>query len=920
MPSEAKQIKILFRAFLSRIFDFELLSSGAESQNLLVQFAALLGAFNFILAILLVPRYGTSTQSHAALVVNAWHDEEFFISTSLAITAFLMVLSWESLTPDRRDCIALGVLPVRSRTILIAKLAAIGCAVSAAVILVNVFTSFCYPLILLPTGGQILTPLRTFLAYWITMLLAGIFIACALLVIQGMLSQILPQGLFLRLSGLLQVTLFFGVLAIYFLKPPLATPKALFATSPSRWLLWMPSYWFFGLFHKLNGSAPGSAFNWMAMRACWALLISLLSATAVYALGYARTMRRMIEQPDILPAERRRRAGRLIRWLQDKTFSNSLERALVLFQARTLVRSRQHRLLIAFYSGIGVAVALAYFDSLRQNKVPEILQINAFITASIFLLFFAILSVRVSFSFPHTLPANWIFRVTLVNRPSEYLDAVRTSIYLIAAVPIWIVGAFLFFGMWANRPALGHLVLLLVIGVFIVERSLNGFRKLPFACSYLPGKANLKVTLGLYGSIIFFGINALGAIETWALNRLARYVALVIVVAAAAIAASRRRAEFVNAPHNSLQFDDVPPGALCAIDLAADRDLTNDDEYIVLQRAPTLRSRLRTIAITLALLAIAGFTYERVGRWRDRRLAPQVGRSVDIGGRSLNIYCSGEGSPTVIFEANWGSPGYSWLRIQREVANFTKACWYDRAGYGWSDEGPFPNHSDSIARDLHRLLAGAHVSPLYLLVAHSMGAFHARVFRGFYPNEVAGMVLIDPMNEDMTVHIHNHIEALRPTVLLIRRVLGNVGFERLLFPAMGEPRGGFSDREWQTFMILRRQLTSRIAEGNEPPLWISGELARNSGRFGNIPVEVLSAGIQDQEEDPKLDHDHDLKMALHEKLAALSSRGQQIIVESGHNIPMAAPEAVTEAVREVVRDVRETTQIREIPQKPTEQR
>src|SRR5690348_112030 len=110
------------------MFEFELLSAAAESHNLLIQFAALLAALNFLMAVVLVPRYGTSTQAHAILVANAWHDEEFLIATTLAVTAFLMVLAWETLVPDRRDCIALGVLPVRSRSILIAKLAAIGSA------------------------------------------------------------------------------------------------------------------------------------------------------------------------------------------------------------------------------------------------------------------------------------------------------------------------------------------------------------------------------------------------------------------------------------------------------------------------------------------------------------------------------------------------------------------------------------------------------------------------------------------------------------------------------------------------------------------------------------------------------------------------------------------------------------------------
>ena len=362
----------------------------------------------------------------------------------------------------------------------------------------------------------------------------------------------------------------------------------------------------------------------------------------------------------------------------------------------------------------------------------------------------------------------------------------------------------------------------------------------------------------------------------------------------------------MNAPHNSLQFDDVAPGALFALDLEQDRDLTNDDEYVAAQCAPVLRSRAKTVAITLAVLVIAGVVYERVGEWRDRRLAPQVGSSVDIGGRSLNIYCSGEGSPTVILEGNWGSPGYMWMPIQRQIAQFTRACWYDRAGYGWSDEGPFPNHSDSIARDLHRLLIAGHVPGPYILAAHSMGAFHARVYRGFYPNEVAALVLIDPMNEDMTIHIHNHVEALRPVVLLLRRILGSFGFERLMYPGPWAVKPGYTEQEWRTLEVLQRQLKSRIAEGKEPPMWINGELARASGAFGGIPVIVLSAGIQDREEDPKLDDDHSLKLELHRKLAALSSRGTQVIIpNSGHNIPQQAPEAVVHAIRDTVGQVRQ---------------
>ena len=116
-----------------------------------------------------------------------------------------------------------------------------------------------------------------------------------------------------------------------------------------------------------------------------------------------------------------------------------------------------------------------------------------------------------------------------------------------------------------------------------------------------------------------------------------------------------------------------------------------------------------------------------------------------VAGRTLNIYCSGEGSPTVIFERDCGFPGYSWLHIQREIAKFTRARRYDRRIW--------------LVRS--GAMEKAHIAPPYVLAAHAIGAFHALVFRRSYPNEVEGMVLIDPTSEDLTIPVHNHIELFR---------------------------------------------------------------------------------------------------------------------------------------------------------------
>src|SRR5271157_2059601 len=127
------------------------------------------------------------------------------------------------------------------------------------------------------------------------------------------------------------------------------------------------------------------------------------------------------------------------------------------------------------------------------------------------------------------------------------------------------------------------------------------------------------------------------------------------------------------------------------------------------------RSAAFVVLAVLAAIA-AGVVYERAERREDDKRLPRVGQAVDIGARSLNIYCSGEGGPAVILSAAAPFSGYSWIAAQRKIAKFTQACWYDRAGFGWSDPGPDPRDSTASAQDLHELLRRAGIAPPYILV------------------------------------------------------------------------------------------------------------------------------------------------------------------------------------------------------------
>lgn len=117
---------------------------------------------------------------------------------------------------------------------------------------------------------------------------------------------------------------------------------------------------------------------------------------------------------------------------------------------------------------------------------------------------------------------------------------------------------------------------------------------------------------------------------------------------------------------------------------------------------------------------------------------------VAVDGRMVRMLVAGSGDATVVFENGYGPPLEMWGKIQPAVSRFAKTVSYDRAGFGLSDDGPPPRDGRRIAADLHRALRLANIAPPYILVGASLGGPYIRVFGGLYPDDVAGMVLVDP--------------------------------------------------------------------------------------------------------------------------------------------------------------------------------
>jgi len=337
------------------------------------------------------------------------------------------------------------------------------------------------------------------------------------------------------------------------------TPAAFADPRNQRALEWLPSYWFLGFFHQLNGSMH-PAFVALARRAWIGLAVSVGGTAVAYALSYFRTLKKIVEEPDIVPGS----GG--VHWLPH--FGNSLETGVVQFSIRTLARSRQHRVMLAFFLGIGFALLVFVIKSPGPKAATQGSEMPLLFT-TIAVMCITVVGTRVVFSMPISLRANWIFRVTQVSGVREYMAAIRRPLFALAVAPVWILSAALLFSIWPWQLAADHLVVLGLLGAIVAYLCLAAFRKIPFTCSYLPGKSYLHMAFLTAVGLMLFIVRGV-VLESAALRDRTSYTELVAVLAVAALVARWWAVARGNEVDAVVQFEEVPAAALQTLGLNRD--------------------------------------------------------------------------------------------------------------------------------------------------------------------------------------------------------------------------------------------------------------------------------------------------------------------------------------------------------------
>lgn len=319
--------------------------------------------------------------------------------------------------------------------------------------------------------------------------------------------------------------------------------------------------------------------------------------------------------------------------------------------------------------------------------------------------------------------------------------------------------------------------------------------------------------------------------------------------------------------------------------------------------------RILAIAGTsLLLLIVAGLVYQWAATRIDDRRYPMPGVLVEVDGHRMHLDCRGSGSPAVVMDAGLGDSSVTWALVQPEVATFTRACSYDRPGYGWSDGAKVPRDSQAVARQLHALLAAAGIPGPYLLVGHSFGGLNQLVFRSLYPNEVAGMVLVDSSHPGQLDRLPPDVSIEADEAATNYRPLGAwLGLGRLLgwcrddytFPKVGEA--------WQkvapeAIAVDCRTAVFRATQDEELAFRLSTREAAASGSLGALPLVVLShdpqVGIGFPP--PEAAQGERAWNQMQEELRGLSTNSRRVIARgSSHYVESYRPELVITAIREV---------------------
>jgi hypothetical protein len=561
-----RQVRLLARAFFVRLFESDLMPPGLPQVQLVIWSVVLVATPALTLPAVFIQKYTRLWYQPGTLGPAIATDRLVLLTLAMIAAGLVAIVVWENALPDRRDARILGVLPVPTGAFVAGRLLA----------LTQLFSLFFATLGLIPSvffsgvaaayqepGGFIgmsIAQTLTALAGTLTAFFGVIALQC---VVIGTFGRVMAQRAAIAIQILFAVAL---VQMIVFL-PSLGRSMGDGNLAPD-WLssstaTMLPSVWFLGLFEVLTGLGGRNAFP-LAGWALAATAVSVTSAVALYAASYRTLAAQALETVPLDPTWSRRLGRRAWRpSVRPEGGRRVVRSAVRQFTIRTLSRSRQHRTLLALYMGLGLAVIvssilpLALQRGMAAFERPNI----AILAAPLVMMFVALVGMRVAFAIPVDIKANWVIRLREPNEIGSAMDGAFTAMLGWAVAPFVFLAAFSAGALWGFGVAGQHAIVTGLLGWLLAELLVVRLCKIPFTCTYLPGRSEVKTLWPLYFTAFTTFTYSMASLELQMLRSPRMLIWFVVLVSGAAATARFARRRWL-AEQPGLRFAEEEPGAL----------------------------------------------------------------------------------------------------------------------------------------------------------------------------------------------------------------------------------------------------------------------------------------------------------------------------------------------------------------------
>lgn len=571
MIRQWRQTLLLGRTFFGRLFESELMPAGLPQVQLVVGAIVLLATPLMLVPFTRSSRYAYLWFFPGTLAQAIATDRVLLITLSMISMGFLGLVIWEGIFPDRRDARILSVLPLKTTTFVAARLGALAWLFCLFVAGTMVIPALFFGVIAFNFGSPA-GIVRGVAAQLVAMSMAAAFGFFSLVALQCAMLALLGRAVVQRVSVVLQVVFAVALLQMLMFVPHVGgfmrdgnlVPDWLSSPMASR----LPPVWFLGVYEVLSGFGGRGGYD-LAAIAVLVTSSAVGGAVVLYAASYRRLTRRALETDGVVRTGATgvgllEGIGRLASVAPRWVMGSPTERAICAFTMRTLVRSRQHRMLLAIY----VAVALALIAGavlpflLRQNMAAFSRPRAALLSAPLVMMFLVLVGMRGLFAIPVERKANWIIRLCEPADRRAAIDGVRRAMLLFCVLPVVVAGTAATGAVWGARVGLGHGWICLLMGVGLTELLLAGLRKIPFTCTYFPGKARVRTLWPAYFVAFTTYSYTIASMEAVILLRRPRAflifsVLVCVIIAGLAAWRARRLAEVPG-----LTFEEEDPDAL----------------------------------------------------------------------------------------------------------------------------------------------------------------------------------------------------------------------------------------------------------------------------------------------------------------------------------------------------------------------